>query len=244
MTLPDQVPKPDHQYDSNTTSSLAGLMAPMQCAMRKIDDGHELRLSGVSIDRILPLLAGSEHSDASNLLVGFDPELTASAMQPTGHVPGPRRLSDDLLNHIVWIARIEGPVEDGDAHALHHAWEQRSCLLAAELRANLSVIRGVNGVLILRTDDQDVLLHAAGELLREHVHRTTGRPLHRIEAPDAGLLHALLGISGTMSLRPIETQSYSTWIDVGISTCASRSIRPADCSVIYDTVGNSWHGDP
>jgi hypothetical protein len=244
MTLPDQVPKPDRHYDSDPPSSLAGLMAPMQCVMHGIDDGHELRLSGVAIDRILPLLAGSGYEDASNLLVGFDPELPANAMQPTGHVPGPRRLSDDLLQHIAWIARIEGPVEDGDAHALHQAWERRSCLLAAELRANLSVIRGVNGVLILRTGDQDVLLHAAGELLREHVHRATGRSLHRIAAPDAGLMHAFLSISGTMSLRPIETQSYSTWIDVGISTCTSRSIRPADCSVIYDTVGNSWHGDP
>ena len=75
----------------------------------------ELRLSGVAIDRILPLLAGSGYEDASNLLVGFDPELPANAMQPTGHVPGPRRLSDDLLQHIAWIARIEGPVEDGDA---------------------------------------------------------------------------------------------------------------------------------
>ena len=163
-------------------------------------------------------------------------------MESTGHAPRDSRMNCSITSP--WLARINGPVEDGDAHALHRAWEQQTCLLAAELRASVSLTRGPHDVLVLRTDDQDVALHAAGELFREHVHRTSSRPRERIARPDAGLMHAILGISGTVSIRPIETQCYSTWIDVGINTCPSRSIRPGDCSVIYDTVGNSWHGDP
>ena len=242
MTLPNQVPNPERHCDSDQPSSLAGLMAPMQCVFSTIDGGHELRLSGMPLDRILPLLMEIDDGVESNLLVGFGPGLSTHMMESSGR--GSRQLTDELLNHIAWIARINGPVEDGDAHALHRAWEQQTCLLAAELRASLSLTRGPHDVLVLRTDDQDVLLHAAGELFREHVHRTSSRPRQRIATPDAGLMHAILGISGTISIRPIETHSYSTWIDVGINTCPSRSIRPADCSIIYDTVGNSWHGDP
>jgi hypothetical protein len=227
----------------DSPSSLAGLMAPMQCIMRTIDHGHELRLSGMPVDRILPLLIDADESDASNLLVGFKPDISDRLIRPTDRVAEPQRLSDDLLSGIAWIAQIDGPVEDGDAHALHEAWEHESCLLAAELRATLSLVLGPNGMLILRAEDQDVLLNAAGELLREHVSRCCARPLHRIAPPEPGLMHALLALSGVLSLRPIETQSYSTWIDVGISTCTSRSINPADCSIVYDTVGNSWHGD-
>ena len=242
MTLPNQVPDSEQHSETDQPSSLAGLMAPMQCAMSALDRGHELRLSGVPLDRILPLLMEIDDEAESNLLVGFDPTLESHTMESTGR--GPTRLTDELLNHIAWLARINGPVEDGDAHALHRAWEQQTCLLAAELRASVSLTRGPHDVLVLRTDDQDVALHAVGELFREHVHRTSSRPRERIARPDAGLMHAILGISGTVSIRPIETQCYSTWIDVGINTCPSRSIRPGDCSVIYDTVGNSWHGDP
>ena len=91
---------------------------------------------------------------------------------------------------------------------------------------------------------EDAILSVAGEVLRKYrILTMQDRMNGAIEPPDLGLIHGLLSHTGSFTIRPIETESYSTWIDIGFSTCPRRSVKPADRSLIYDMIGNSWHGD-
>ena len=62
-----------------------------------------------------------------------------------------------------------------------------------------------------------------------------------VNAPDLGVMDALLYKTGTISIRPIETESFSSFVDVGVST--GQSNEPADMAVIYDIPSNSWYCD-
>ena len=57
------------------TASLAGLMAPVQCALNTVDGTAELRVRGLSMDRTLLLLAESG-DEGANLVLGFKTEAT------------------------------------------------------------------------------------------------------------------------------------------------------------------------
>ncbi len=44
-------------------------------------------------------------------------------------------------------------------------------------------------------------------------------------------------------MRPLETELYSTFVDIGVCVQADEPTRPADRSLIYDVHGNSWHDE-
>jgi hypothetical protein len=47
-----------------------------------------------------------------------------------------------------------------------------------------------------------------------------------------------------LTVRPIETQIFSTSIDVGVNTSRERFDAPARRSLIYDRPSDSWHDEP
>ena len=223
------------------TRSLAGLLSPVRCSLRHLQDGWELRTSGMAIDRLLLVL--SSLSEETRTLVGFSTEDAGSPHdQPPIQDPGPEA-ARSTCGRIAWAVQIDGPVEVEDAEAIQGAWERGESMLDAEIRANASLEVDAHGTLVLRARKQEVVLHAVGEVLRAHVARQRGLDSGDITLPEPGLVHALLDISGSIGLRPIETETYPTWVDVGISTCPEGSLKSANTSVIYDAVGNSWHGD-
>jgi hypothetical protein len=190
----------------------------------------------------LVLLATSD-TDQANLVMGFKTNVDLPPIEPTRVRKQKIHESREMLDQLAWLVLLDGDVEISDAEAIQNAWGRGDCLLNAELRATTSVVAQANGTLILRSSDEDQLLMVVGELLRNHVAEQRGQPSTALSRPELGLINALLSISGTISIRPIETQIYSTWADVGINTCPNRSIRPADHSIVYDCIGNSWHAD-
>ena len=62
-----------------------------------------------------------------------------------------------------------------------------------------------------------------------------------IAPPDLGLVDSILHRTGTISIRPIETEVFSTFMDIGISTIGPAT--QADYTLIYDIFSDSWHGD-
>jgi len=224
------------------TASLAGLMAPVQCALKTVDGTAELRVRGLSMDRTLLLLAESG-DEYTNLVLGFRTEVTLPPIESSNTGNFDIHEAGELLDRIAWIVLLDGAVEDGDAQAMQRAWERGGCLLDAEVRATTSVVSDIGGTLVFRSTDEELLLLVVGELLCNYVAEQRSQSITALTRPEPGLVHALLAISGTLSIRPIETELYSTWVDIGINTCPHRSIGPADTSIIYDTVGNSWHGD-
>lgn len=221
--------------------SLAGLLSPVRCSLQELQGGWELQTSGLPIDRLLLVL--SSISDDAHTLVGFssgegESPIGPPRIQERGHL-----MNNSILGRIAWVVQIDGPVEVEDAQAVQRAWERGDSLLDAEIRANASLEVDANGTLVLRARKEEVVLQAAGEMLRAHVARQRGQDATDIAPPDSGLVHGLLNASGSIALRPIETETYSTWVDVGVSTCPEGTTKSADTSVIYDAVGNSWHGD-
>jgi len=221
--------------------SLAGLLSPVRCSLRHLQDGWELRTTGLSIDRLLLVL--SSITEEAHTLVGFSTGEDQSPVGPPRIQERGNIVNNSILGRIAWVVQIDGPVEVEDAQAIQRAWELGESLLDAEIRANASLEIDANGTLVLRSRNQDVVLQAAGEVLRAHVARQRGQDATDIAPPDPGLVHSLLDASGSIALRAIETETYSTWVDVGISTCPEGSVKSADTSVIYDAVGNSWHGE-
>ncbi len=222
--------------------SLAGLMAPLHCAIHTIDDVTELHITGISMDQTLVLLATSGN-DQANVVMGFKTNVDLPPIETHRARKQKIHESQEMLDQLAWLVLLDGDVELSDAEAIQNAWECGDCLLNAELRATTSVVAKANGTLILRSTNQDQLLMVVGELLRNYVAEQRGHPSTALARPELGLINALLSISGTISIRPLETQIYSTWADIGINTCPNRSIRPADHSIIYDNIGNSWHAD-
>ena len=221
--------------------SLAWLLSSVRCVVRRMDDGWELQTSGLSIGRLLNVL--SSVADEGHTLVGFSAGEGESSLGPSCLQERGLMVNESILGRIAWAVQINGPIEVEDAQAIQRAWERGDCLLEAEIRALASVEVKANGVLVLQSRDEDTVLRAAGEVLRTHVAAQRGQDVAGIAPPDPGLVHGLLRTSGSLALRPIETEIYSTWVDVGISTCPTGTAKTADTSVIYDVVGNSWHGD-
>jgi hypothetical protein len=59
--------------------------------------------------------------------------------------------------------------------------------------------------------------------------------------PDLGLVDSILHRTGYLSIRPIETEVFSTFVDVGVSTSGCN--EPADSLMIYDIHSDTWHGE-
>ncbi|HBZ96620.1 MAG TPA: hypothetical protein DEO57_02105 [Phycisphaerales bacterium] len=95
----------------------------------------------------------------------------------------------------------------------------------------------------IRARSRDDLLRVGGNVLRNHVRSRLDARQCGVTAPETDFMHHLLARSGAFAIRPIETEVYSTWVDVGISTSPDAAEQPADLSLIYDLVSNTWHAD-
>jgi hypothetical protein len=138
------------------------------------------------------------------------------------------------------IVRIDGPIEPRDAAAMARAVAAERSPLEVEMRAVAGV--EVSESLVsaeLRTEEQALVV--VGENLRHYLAALCDRPAHRFAAPHLPLLHELMESDG-FTIRPIETQVFSTFIDIGVCPTADEPTQPASRSLIYDLPSDSWHG--
>ena len=92
-----------------------------------------------------------------------------------------------------------------------------------------------------RTRDQSARFVA--ESFRQYLAAVRLQPSGKVNAPEVPLIESLLDRTGRIAVRPIETEIYSTSIDVGVSTESSGATVPANTSLIYDVHSGTWHGD-
>ncbi len=142
------------------------------------------------------------------------------------------------------IALIDGPVEEADIRAVAGAVQRGQSPLDVELRAEAALHIRPGRTLTLETRDEDAALRLAAEVLRQHLATLRRRPAREFGAPQTWQMQRLLGVTGTLSVQPIETEVFSTAIDVGISTAPLSEPRPADRSLIYDIFSRTWHDEP
>jgi len=137
-----------------------------------------------------------------------------------------------------WVACVHGPIELGDAKAIVHEVEHSNSPLCADFRMQS---------IVTTNDGENVKAHVrnyddALTLVSSAIAQYTNAFLSNfVSPPDLGLVDSLLERSGTISIRPIETEIFSTFVDVGIST--SGPDQPADAMMIYDIHSDSRHGE-
>jgi hypothetical protein len=142
------------------------------------------------------------------------------------------------------VVAIDGPIELRDAEVINKSIDAGRSPLLCELRATaaLEVLGDRNVVLHSRSRDQALAMVA--ENFRHYLAARMEKPLSRFSAPQTWQIQRLLDESGMLTVRPIETQIFSTSIDVGVNTSRERFDAPARRSLIYDRPSDSWHDEP
>jgi hypothetical protein len=150
---------------------------------------------------------------------------------------------------------VEGPIEARDVRAIVRASQTGQNPLGVEFRAVAAMTVHDDRRITIETRTRDQALRLVAENFRHYVAAVQDQPVDAFGSPDLWQLERLLGISGMLTVRPIETDVFSTSIDVGVSTTASNEsapdeaglpldCRPADRSLIYDLPSHTWHDEP
>ena len=252
----------------NPRKSLAASLAPMQVDLREADFGWSLELSPIQAADAVRALT-ENHADESELRYivsmeqsswsngGSDASIAMIAQRLS--IPVLEQFDDDqlVLNKLslmqlvslcepsrLLVTVIDGPVEAGDVQAIERAIEKSQSPLQAELRALAAIeVMGDRSV-VLHCREKTQALTVVAENFRHYLAALRDRPMDEFAAPDPWQIERLLSVTGLMTIRPIETQIFSTSIDVGVNTAQERFNQPADQSLIYDIPSNSWHDEP
>lgn len=139
------------------------------------------------------------------------------------------------------IVRIEGPIERSDARFIRRALAMDGSALEAELRATQAVRIERDETLLLDARDIERTHALVAENFRHYVAAALNQPLNQIGSLESWHIERLFAPTGTIIVRPIETDIFSTSVDIGISTDVSGGEHPANRSLIYDRPSASWH---
>ena len=192
--------------------SLASLVKPLCIDLTETTEGWKVDLSTLSPGDAMMALSREDLLEDSTILCG------------TG-------VTD-------WVACVNGPIEVGDANAILEQVSNSTSPLTADFRMQ-SIITSMNGGGVsAHVRDFDEVLLLVANALSAFISSILSKP---VSLPDLGLIDALLYRSPFLSMKPIETQVFSSFVDIGIST--SRQSEPANLSLIYDIHSDSWHGD-
>lgn len=193
---------------------LANLVRPLRICLASDADGWRVAGDGISPGDAMAALARDGSLEGLTVLCGS----------------GERQ----------WAACLQGPVEVRDAEAISAAVDAGTCPLAADIRMRAAIVdNGGEGVVAWARERNDVLL-VAGEALRRYVGGLPGVPSCP-SPPECGVMDALLDEVGAMAIRPIETEVYETFVDIGVHTGGGEG--PAPRCVIYDLPSGTWHVD-
>lgn len=253
---------------SNPRKSLAASLASMQADLRETEFGWSLELSPITaIDAIEAMHLGSEGKAEPMCLVTMDQSAWRQGDSNMAIADIARRLaipiietidSDQLvldalsLRQLVSLCQptrllvtfVEGPIDPRDASAMNTAVEAERSPLTAELRATMALeVMGDRSV-VLHCRDKGIALGMVAENFRHYLAALRNRPARVFTAPETWQLDRLFDATGLLTVRPIETQCFSTSIDVGINTARERFGQPANRSLIYDIPSNTWHDEP
>jgi hypothetical protein len=256
----------------NPQRSLASALAPMRAALARSPRGHALQLCPMlPLDALSALRAADQAlpEDAGRfqtLVLEAEPAELERGLRTEPGAGSPARwlagrlesgsgealpcLSDQAAGRLLGfvpmrrlrVVRIEGPVEPRDAAAIAAAARQGRSPLDVELRAVAEMTVKDDQVVSVEVRREEQALIVIGENLRHYLAALCDRPAPTFAAPPPGLVREML-TQGGLTIRPIETQVFSTFIDIGVCTTSDEPTRPAERSLIYDLPSHTWHAD-
>jgi len=165
-------------------------------------------------------------------------------------LPGPIVLDDDefdwVAQSLTWVsleaARIEGPVDPGDVVAMEAMIARGRPSMEGDMRAVASLSLDESGILSFAGRTQRPALRLVAEDLALYLAAVLRRNADEVARPPIGLVQRLLEITGTLAIRPAETDVYASSVDMGVATGGPDG-GPADRSLVYDIPSDSWHAD-
>jgi len=138
------------------------------------------------------------------------------------------------------MVRVVGPVERGDALAIRNAMHKGDPAWLADFRAVCAMRMSDDRLIELDVIDEEIGLMFIAENLRHYLAALLDRDIDTVGWASPRQIRSLLARSGTLTIRPIETDAYTTFVDVGVCTDPDE-MAPSDCSIIYDLPSDSWH---
>ena len=196
--------------------SLASLFSPLRVELAETDEGWCVEISSLAPCDAMMALTREDSLEESTILSG------------SGSKDGKSQ----------WVARIYGPIEVCEAEEIVHDISNSIAPLSTHFNMQ-SIVTSKDGESVsAHVRDYDDALTLIATAISQYGSAMIGES---IASPDLGLVDSILHRTGTISIRPIETEVFSSFMDVGISTIGP--VTPADSTLIYDIFSDSWHGD-
>lgn len=136
-----------------------------------------------------------------------------------------------------WVACVDGPIELGDANAIIASISSSNSPLEAECRMHSMIASVSQGGISAHVRKYDDALALVSESFRQYASNLLNC---NASSPDLGLMATLFERGDDISVRPIESEVFSTFLDVGVSSSPECA---ADQALIYDIHSDSWHGE-
>jgi len=249
-------------------SSLAGMLSPLRASLEKTGFGCRLTLSPIRLPQAMAVWSElAPDSEMHTLIFTVHPSngranggsLSIADTAAWLGVEGVESFDDgscvfegrslhELLGLLqpagMMAVLVDGQIEARDAKAMIRSVRAGGSPLEAEIRA-VAAIRAKSDrsvVLDARTTLQAAMLVA--ENFRHYLAAMRDQPVAEFTRPEPWQVERALQVTGALTVRPIETEVFSTSIDIGISTDPDGRPKPADQSLIYDIFSRTWHDEP
>lgn len=139
------------------------------------------------------------------------------------------------------LVRVSGPVERGDITAMLSSTAQGRSPLDVELRGIAATEFRANGPTIIESREIQTVAAALGTDLARYVESILRVPKGEIPEPPDSAVMRLLARSGSIMVRPQDTELLGNNVDVGICTSPKTHQGKIDTSLVFCRPDGTWH---
>lgn len=144
----------------------------------------------------------------------------------------------------VRLIKVDGPIEPLDVKFIDRAMRRGGSALDGDLRVFAAMHVERDEFVTIQAREERLAMKMLAENFRHYLAAISDVSLEGLDAPPTYQMERLLGVSGRVRVRPIETDVYSTSIDIGVGTDGGTDPVPADQSLIFDRPSGTWHDEP
>ena len=222
----------DGQQPVDINAGNAELQTTRWARLIRSSNVDRLVIEGIPAWSALTAVAAVMESPRMEVLLGLDAGLQVTHGSDFDPVNLPLR----------YAVCVDGPIEQADADAIERAVISSSSLLDADIRAAASILNR-SGLIEVQGRSDRPLLAVIAEMLRSFVSQALQCPTSDLPLPEASVIDSIMSWTGRLALRPMETDVYPDFVDLGLVLPETDEIGPASSSMIYDRRSRTWHAD-
>ena len=204
-------PSNNPKQTSNERQDLIAFVRPIQISLAENKNGWIVTISSLNPGDAMMALTRDDSFNQSTILCG--------------------------AGSTNWVACVDGPIEMGDANAIIASISSSNSPLSIECRMHSMIASTDLGGISAHVREQDDALALVAEAFKQYASNLLN---YNVTTPDLGLMATLFERGDVISVRPIETEVFSTFLDIGISSSPESA---AEHGLIYDVHSDSWHGE-